>query len=289
MFRTVRDRLLFMYVASCSAATMAILLGMLGMIISESLPAISKLGFRFLIDSRWLPASESFTGEFNILPCLAGSALVAGISVAIAGPIGVMTAIYLQYYARPSVAVAMNLVVQIMAGMPSVVIGLFGLTKFACWVSYFGLPGSGLLVGAMTLAVMIVPTVILISEAILGGRSSELYIAASSLGMKNETIVRKFILPVSRHGLFAGVLLSLSRALGETMVVMMVCGNVASFPNSLFSPVRTLTASIALEMPYAMNIHRCSLFVCALVLVGLTTIATFLAELLKRTQQPKQL
>ena len=287
MFRTVRERLLFTYVAGCSVATTVILLGMLGMIVSESLPAISKVGLRFVFDRKWLPSSDSLTGEFNILPCLVGSALVAGISVAIAGPVGVMTAIYIQYYARPSVAVAMNSVVQIMAGMPSVVIGLFGLTKFACWVSYFGLPGSGLLVGAMTLAVMIVPTVILFSAAILGGRSSELYIAAFSLGMKKETIVRRFILPVSSHGLFAGVLLSLSRALGETMVVMMVCGNVARFPGSLFSPVRTLTASIALEMPYAMNVHRSSLFVCALVLVGLTSIATFLAELFQKTQQRK--
>ncbi len=258
--------------AVCSAVLLALVLVFL---VWEASPALASLGPKpFVADEIWLPGA----GRFALLPMVAATLLVAGGALLLAVPMGVGSAVFCRFYAPGWIAGSYRRVIQLLAGIPSVVYGLWGLDRLVPLIGRWHPPGPSLLAAVLVLALMILPTVALVAEASLAQVSASSIRGALALGLSRWSMVRRVALPSARSGVAAGILLAAGRALGETMAVMMVCGNVVQWPRSIFDPVRTLTANIALEMAYAMDVHRAALFVSGLVVTGLVLLLVVLAE-----------
>jgi phosphate transport system permease protein len=244
-------------------------------LLRESAGLLSQIGLgRFFHDRAWNPS----IGEFNLLPMLWGSLSVTAGAVLIAAPLGLLSAIFCQYYASPRMAQVYRRLIELLAGIPSVIYGLWGLVVLVPLIGRWQPPGTSLLTGILVLALMILPTMALVAEASLAQVPGAYLKGAAALGLGRWAIVRGVALPTAKAGLTTAIVLATGRAIGETMAVLMVCGNVVQVPNSLFAPMRTLTANIALEMAYAMHDHRSALFVSGLVLMALVSILVLLAE-----------
>ncbi|NJM45762.1 MAG: phosphate ABC transporter permease subunit PstC [Alkalinema sp. RU_4_3] len=260
---------------SLALASGAIVLLIVGFLLRESLPILRQVGMvRFFSDRTWHPTS----GEFGLYPMLWGSMLVTIGGVAIATPLGLSSAIFCQYYAPPMVAQAYRRLIELLAGIPSVIYGLWGLVVLVPLISRLHPPGTSLLTGLLVLALMILPTIALVADTSLANVPPSYLQGAAALGLGRWAIVRSVAIPAARAGLSTAVVLGTGRAIGETMAVLMVCGNVVQMPEGLFSPVRTLTANMALEMAYAMADHRSALFVSGLVLMALVGLLVAIAE-----------
>jgi len=230
----------------------------------------------------WHPAAQAVDGHFYLVPILVGTAVTALGAILIATPLGICSAAYLQFYASPRFANWFRRLIELMAGIPSVVYGLWGLVSLVPLVAKIYPPGQSVLTGVVILALMILPTVTLLADAAFGAVPRDYLRGAAALGLSRSSILLNVALPAARSGLVAAVILALVRALGETMAVVMVCGNVVRFPHSLFDPVRTLTATIALEMGYARNDHRSVLFLCGTILLMFVAALIAIAELTRR-------
>ena len=174
--------------------------------------------------------------------------------------------------------------VELLAGIPSVVYGLWGLVVLVPLITRLHPPGPSLLAGIAILTVMILPTVTLAANASFSQVPREYLHGAVALGIGRWSIIRRVVLPAAKSGLFTGIILQTGRAIGETMAILMVCGNVVQTPTSLFDPIRTLTANIALEMGYAVGNHRSALFVSGLLLMLMVIALTTAAEMISREQ-----
>ncbi|HEY3326693.1 MAG TPA: phosphate ABC transporter permease subunit PstC [Novimethylophilus sp.] len=248
------------------AATLAvgILLLIVLFLLRESWPVLQRVGvLRFLTDPGWHPLE----GMLNLAPMLGATAASSLGAILVAGPLGVASAVFGRYYAPPAIAGLFRRMVALLAGIPSVVFGLWGLTVLVPRIAQWQPPGASLLAGILILALMVLPTVALTAEAALGAVPESYLRGAAALGLPRSGIILGVALPAARGGIVAGILLAAARALGETMAVLMVAGNVVQMPASLFDPVRTLTANIALEMAYATGDHRAALFVSGLALM----------------------
>jgi phosphate transport system permease protein len=239
-------------------------------VVRESLDALREIGlWRFLSDASWHPAGPSAEGTYNLVPMLAGSVLVTLGSLCVAGPLGVLSAVFCQYYAPRPVAGAYRQILGLLAGIPSVVYGFWGLVVLVPLIQRVAPPGPSLLAGILVLSLMVLPTMALLTDSALQAVPAAYLRGAAALGMSKVATVIWIALPAARSGLLTGAMLSAGRALGETMAILMVCGNVVALPRSVFDPMRTLTANIALEMAYALGIHRSALFMSGLVLLVL--------------------
>lgn len=238
-----------------------------GFLVLESLPALRTLGPRLITDSQWYPAADATGGSFGLLPMIVGTLAVTAGAVLLAAPAGVASAVFCQFYAPRWVAAWYRKLIELLAGIPSVVYGFWGLVVLAPQVARLHPPGFNLLTGMLIVGLMILPTVMLVVEAALAAVPRSYIVGAAALGLGRWSIVRNIVLPEARGGIITGVVLGMARAVGETMAVVMVCGNVVRVPRGLFDPVRTLTANIALEMGYALSIHRSALFASGLLLL----------------------
>ncbi len=247
-------------------------------LLRESLPALREIGLaRFFTDPAWSPTE----GSFGMAPMLAGTGLAAGGAVVLAAPLGVLSAVFRCFYAPAWLGRLYLRMIEVMAGVPSVVWGFWGLVVLVPIIGGLHPPGPSLLAAALILALMILPTIALAADASLRVVPREALLAAAALGCRRWTVVRRVALPAAAGGVGAGVLLGVGRAIGETMAVLMVAGNVVRVPGSVFDPVRTLTANIALEMAYALDAHRAALFVSGLLLTALVVVLVALAEQLR--------
>lgn len=252
----------------CGFASGALLLLILAFLAGESAQALSEVGpARFVTDAGWRPSGGVDRGQFSLAPMIAATALSTLGAVVLAAPLGVAVAIYSSAFAPRAVAALCRRSTELLAGVPSVVFGLWGLTTVVPLIGRLAPPGPSLLSAVLVLALMILPTVALTSEAALSAVPRELLLSAASLGLSRWAVIRRLMLPAARAGIASGVLLAVVRALGETMAVMMVAGNVVRYPSVPFDPVRTLTANMALEMSYAVGLHRSALFVSGLALM----------------------
>ncbi len=250
-----------------AAATGSIVCLILLFLAAGSWDALVTVGpWRFLADDGWFPAAAS--ARFGLVPMLVATALLAVGAIAIAAPAGVAVAVYGHFLAPRPLATVIRRTVEILAGVPSVVFGFWGLVTVVPILQRIQPPGQSLAAGVLILALMILPTVALMTEAAFRAQPPELAAAGEALGLGRWTQIRGVALPVAVPGIASALLLATARALGETMAVLMVCGNVVQLPSSLFDPVRSLTANIALEMAYATTHHRSALFVCGLALLG---------------------
>ncbi len=277
--RPSRDRVLAGLTAGSAAVAAAVVLLILGFLLAESADALATAGVAaFFTDARWAPRE----GQFNLLPMLVATLLVSAGAMALAVPLGLGSAIFCRFYAPRPLAAAHRRLVELLAGVPSVVYGFWGLVVLVPLIASVRPPGPSLLAAVAVLSLMILPTIALTADAALGAVPSETLAGAAALALGRWSTVRRVALPAAAPHLGTGVLLALARAIGETMAVLMVCGNVAELPASPFDPVRPLTANIALEMAFAMGQHRSSLFVSGLLLLLLVTAVVFLADRLGR-------
>jgi phosphate transport system permease protein len=248
-------------------------------LILEALPVLRSVGLaRFFTDPSWHPAE----GLYNLTPMLWGTLFAMAGSVLIATPIGIMSAVFCHYYAPASVARLYRGLIELLAGIPSVVYGFWGLVVLVPMIGRLHPPGPSLLAGIAILTIMILPTIALMADASLAKVPSEYLFGAAALGLARWATVRGVVFPTAKSGLFTGVILATGRAIGETMAVLMVCGNVVQMPRSLFDPIRTLTANVALEMSYALGDHRAALFVSGLVLMVMIVALVISAEWISR-------
>jgi len=242
----------------------AIVLLILGFLVRESFPALAKLGLvRFFTDRSWHPVSD----QFNLTPMIAATLITSLGAIVLAAPLGIASAAFVHFYAPPALAVWHRRLIELLAGIPSVVFGLWGLVVLAPLIAGPGGSGQNLLTASIILGLMILPTIALLSDATIAAVPRASIEGAAALGLERSTIVGRVVLPAARRGIGAALVLALTRALGETMAVLMVAGNVVEMPTSLLSPGRTLNANIALELGYASAAHRSVLFVSGLMLM----------------------
>lgn len=231
----------------------------------ESLPAIEYAGFfNIIAGTEWLPPAL-----YGILPMIVASMISTLGAVLIGVPIAVMTAIFIAEIAPKWLAKLIRPAVELLAGIPSVVYGFFGLVIIVPLVEkILDVPaGNTLLAGIIVLAIMILPTVITVSETSLRAVPLTYKEGAFALGASHSFTIFKILIPAARSGIMTGIILGIARALGETMAIIMVMGNAPAMPNSILEPARTLTANIALEMSYATGIHASSLYATGIILL----------------------
>ncbi len=270
-------KLLFFLTALVSIAAVILICIFL---FASGIPAIKEIGvFKFLLGTRWKPANNLY----GILPMIVGSFYVTAGALIIGVPIGILTAVFMARFAPKSIYAPLKAAVNLMAGIPSVVYGFFGLVVLVPFIrEAFGGRGMSVLTASVLLGLMILPTIISVSETSIRAVPESYYEGGLALGASHERSVFFTVLPAAKSGIFAGVVLGIGRAVGETMAVMMVAGNQAVIPGSMLSGVRTLTTNIVLEMGYSTDLHREALIGTAVVLFVFILIINLSLSLFKR-------
>ena len=270
-------RLLFTLAACISILAVTLICVFL---FANGVPGLKAIGvWKFLSGTVWKPGND----VYGILPMILGSVYVTAGALLIGVPAGVLTAVFLSRFAGRRLQKCMRPAVSLLGGIPSVVFGFFGLVVIVPLIrQLFGGSGSSLLAACCLLGMMILPTIITVSEAALSAVPASYYEGALALGATHERAVFSVILPAARSGVTAGVILGVGRAIGEAMAVMMVAGNRTAMPNGLLSGVRTLTSNIVMEMGYAADLHREALLATAMVLFTCILVINLLFSLLKR-------
>ena len=246
-------------------------------IFREGVPLVAKVGvFEFITSTHWAPSK----GQFGILPMIVGSVEVTLLAVVFGAAMGLACAMFLAEFApRWSVRILKPLI-ELLAGIPSVVYGFIGVVVLVPWIrTTLGGPGFSVLAAAIILGIMILPTVIAISLDALQAVPPIYREGSLALGGTRWQTLRKVLLPAARSGIIAGLILGMGRAIGETMAVIMVAGNALTLPVSVLQPVRTLTSNIALEMGYASGDHQAALFATGTVLFVIIAILNTIALL----------
>ena len=231
---------------------------------ANGIPAIGKIGvLNFLTGEKWKPGNNLF----GILPMILCSIYVTAGAVIIGVPIGILTAVFMSKFCPKPVYKVVKPAIDLLAGIPSVVYGFFGMVVIVPVVSQlFGGSGKSMLTASILLGIMILPTIIGVSESAINAVPSSYYEGSLALGASHERSVFFATLPAAKSGILAGVILGVGRAIGEAMAVMMVSGNAPNMPGSIFESVRFLTTAVASEMSYSSGLQRQALFSIALVL-----------------------
>lgn len=247
-------------------------------LLKESWPILEREGLSaFLSGGAWAPREDSF----DLLAMAVGTLAVTAGALLIASSCGILVAFYARFFAPPRLLPYIRRSLEILAGIPSVVFGFWGLTEIVPLINRWHPPGASLLAASLVLSLMILPTLTLMAESSLREVPRGPVEGALALGLGPWATLRTAVYPAAKPGIFSAILLSAARAMGETMAVIMVCGNIVQVPTSVFDPVRTLTANIALEMAYALNFHRAALFVSGLLLATAVAILVSFASLLR--------
>lgn len=247
---------------------------------ANGVPAIAQIGLPdFLFGTTWRPANDIY----GIFPMIIGSIYVTAGAIVVGVPTGLLTAIFLSRFANGKVAAVLKPGVELLAGIPSVVYGFFGLVLIVPFIRA-SMPGNGLslLAAAVLLGIMILPTIITVAQSALDAVPKQYYEGALALGADHERSVFRVVVPAAASGIMAGVVLGVGRAIGETMAVIMVAGNQPIVPESIFNGVRTMTANIVLEMGYAADLHRGALVATGVVLFVFILLITMLFNAVKK-------
>jgi phosphate transport system permease protein len=233
-------------------------------IVANGIPIIAEVGlFKFIFGMSWAPGY----GEYGIFPMIVGTVTVTLGAAIIGVPIGICCSIFLAEFAPIKLRNLFRPAIQLLAGIPSVIYGFWGIMFVVPFIrNYLGGPGLSILAGSVVLAIMILPTVISISEVSILALPRTYKEGALALGMTHWQTIRSVILPSAKSGIVAAVILGIGRAMGETMALIMVLGNAVAIPSSILDPVRTLTTAIGLEMGYASGQHREALFAIGIIL-----------------------
>ncbi len=230
----------------------------------NAIPTIAEIGpFKFLLGTKWKPSSDIY----GILPMILASVYVTALSILFGVPLGILSAVYMAFFCPKRIYKFLRSAVELLAGIPSIVYGFFGLMVIVPFMQHlFGGSGKSMLTASVLLALMILPTIITVSENSLRSVDPALMSGALSLGDTKEKAVFRVIIPAARSGILSSVILGVGRSIGETMAVIMIAGNQAVMPSSILKGVRTMTANIVLEMGYAADLHRQALIATGAVL-----------------------
>ncbi|MEM7067000.1 MAG: phosphate ABC transporter permease subunit PstC [Cyanobacteria bacterium P01_B01_bin.77] len=244
-------------------------------LIWEAWPLLTSMNWlRFLNDDTWQPSQNLY----QMTPMIIGTLAVVIGALLLAIPAGILSGLWCHYYAPKPIAAFYRNLLKLLAGIPGVVYGFWGLVVIVPQLNRLHPPGSSLLAGILLLALLILPTITLTFDANLTEVRQTYWQDTAALGLSHWGTIWGVVVPSARVGLFTGILLGTGRALGETIIVLMVCGNIPQIPTSLFDPIRTLPANIALEMAFALDQHRSALFVSGLLLMGISLVLALLAE-----------
>lgn len=269
----------FLIAACASIAAVALICVFL---FANSIPALIEIGpLNFLLGTQWKPGNDLY----GIFPMIVGSLYVTAGALILGVPVAILTAIFLARFCPTRLYRVLKPAVNLMAGIPSVVYGFFGLVVLVPMVrALFGGNGNSILTASVLLAMMILPTIIGVAESALRAVPSSYYEGSLALGASHERSVFFAVLPAAKSGVMAGVVLGVGRAVGETMAVIMVAGNQPRIPDSILKGVRTLTTNIVMDMGYAVGLHREALIATGAVLFVFILIINLLFSLLKRRE-----
>lgn len=252
---------------------------------ANGIPAMKEIGFfNFITGTKWAPNNSP--ASYGILPMIVGSIYITAGAIIVGVPIGILTAVFMARFCPKQIYGVLKSAVELLAGIPSVIYGFFGLVVLVPFIrglfQKFGCNGSSILTASLLLGMMILPTIINVSEASIRAVPESYYEGSLALGATHERSVFCAILPAAKSGITAAVILGVGRAIGETMAVIMIAGNQPRIPNSIFQGVRTLTSNIVIEMGYASGLHRDALIATSVVLFVFILIINLLFSILKR-------
>lgn len=235
-------------------------------IFGNGVPTILEIGpGNFLLGTEWAPTAKN--PQFGILPMIVGSVLVTAGAIVVGVPIGILTAVFMAYFCPKKIYKPLKAAINLMAGIPSIVYGFFALMVMVPLLrNLFDGTGMWMLTAILLLGIMILPTIIGLSEASIRAVPAEFYQGALGMGATHERAVMTVVVPAAKSGIASSVILGVGRAIGETMAVVMIAGNQPIMPQGLMYGVRTMTANIILEMGYASGLHRQALIATGAVL-----------------------
>lgn len=275
------------FIAACASVLAVALICIF--LFANGIPAIREIGFvKFLSGEMWRPNNDIY----GILPMIVGSIYVTAGAIVVGVPIGILTSVFMAVYCPKKIYRPLKGATELLAGIPSVVYGFFGLVVLVPWVRELGRTlrqlglvrssgnGNSILTASLLLGMMILPTVIGVTESAIRSVPAQYYEGALALGATRERSIFRVIIPAAKSGVIAGIVLGIGRAIGETMAVIMVAGNQARMPAGLLKGVRTLTANIVIEMGYAAELHREALIATGVVLFVFILIINFCVALL---------
>lgn len=272
----IPERIFFMFALSSISALALITV----FIFAQGIPFMIDLGvFNFIFGMTWAPSQS----QFGIFPMVIGTVYVTLGAVVLGVPIGICCSIFLAEFAPPALRNLFRPAIQLLAGIPSVVYGFLGLMFIVPAIRvHLGGPGLSILTAAIILGIMILPTIISISEVSILALPRQYKEGALALGLTHWQTIRCVLLPAAKSGIVAAVILGIGRAIGETMAVIMVLGNSTAIPESILDPVRTFTTNIGIEMAYASGQHRQALFATGIVLFIVIMILNASAQYITR-------
>lgn len=274
--RSRLDTVFLALICGCALIASLVIVLIALFLFKESFPLIHKIGVaHFVTDEGWWPSS----GQYNLVPMIAASLLLTVSASLIATPVAILYAIFMAFYAGKHVRKAMRLLVDVSAAVPTIIYAFWGLLTVVPFINDITGPGTSLLAGSLVLSLMIFPTITVLSHSAITAVPGHYFYAGAALGVQQRALIRHIVLPSARGGIIAAAILGAARAIGETMVVLVLCGNIVQVPHSVFDPVRALTANIALEMPYAMGDHRAALYVSGMIVLLVVTGLVLISEL----------
>ena len=272
----------------CALTSIAAVVLICLFLFANGIPAMKEIGLlNFLTGAKWKPGNDIY----GILPMILGSIYITASAVVIGVPVGLLTAIFMAFYCPKKLYGLLKPCTELLAGIPSIVYGFFGMVVIVPCIrtvaALFGadISGSSILAASVLLGIMILPTVIGVSEAALRAVPSAYYEGAVAMGARHERAIFTVMLPAAKSGVLAGVVLGIGRAIGETMAVIMVAGNRPRLTGNMLKGIRTMTANIVIEMGYATGLHREALIATGVVLFVFILIINLTFSILKRRKQ----
>ena len=281
--KQVKERIMQVVFALCACVSILAVILICVFLFANGIPGIAKIGpLKFFTGTTWKPGND----KYGILPMIMGSIYVTGGAILIGVPIGLLTAVYMAKFCNKKLYRVMKPATELLAGIPSVVYGFFGIKVLVPMVrQLFGGDGSSILTASVLLGVMILPTIIGVIEPAIRAVPESYYEGALALGATHERSIFSVILSAAKSGILAGIILGIGRAMGETMAVVMVCGNNPRMPAGILKGARTLTANIVMDMGYATGLHREALIATGVVLFIFILIINLSFSVLKRRKE----
>lgn len=248
---------------------------------ANGIPAMKEIGLgKFLGGTVWKPGND----KYGIFPMIIGSLYITGGAIALGVPVGIFAAVFLARYCPKGIYKIIKPATELLAGIPSVVYGFFGLMVLVPFVRnlfHNNTDGMNILTSSFLLGIMILPTIIGVTETSIRAVDEAYFEGALALGATKEASIFRCVIPAAKSGILAGVVLGIGRAIGETMAVVMVAGNQPRIPGSILQGVRTLTTNVVLEMGYATGLHREALIATGVVLFVFILIINVVFNIIK--------
>lgn len=286
--KNLRETLMHIVFFVCALASIAAVVLICLFLFANGIPAMKEIGLlNFLTGAKWKPGNDIY----GILPMILGSIYITAGAVGIGVPVGLLTAIFMAFYCPKKLYGLLKPCTELLAGIPSIVYGFFGMVVIVPCIRTVAalfdvdISGSSILAASVLLGIMILPTVIGVSEAALRAVPSAYYEGAVAMGARHERAIFTVMLPAAKSGVLAGVVLGIGRAIGETMAVIMVAGNQPRLTGNMLKGIRTMTANIVIEMGYATGLHREALIATGVVLFVFILIINLTFSILKRRKQ----